>query len=97
MNYKAIIFVLLLSGAGFYFYKNGETSNLIIVSLLAIFVFLFAEKNEHMNSDNIIAPEALQSLASMFNDGHLIVSKLTLTNGDLTIEKGNLNAHRSKC
>jgi hypothetical protein len=93
---KSVLFLLILFIGGVYFFQKKSTEGLVVICLFAIYL-LFSGGNEHLTtSENT---EAIQNLSSMFQNGTLTATNLTLSGnlkvaGESTLTgnvDGNLN------
>jgi hypothetical protein len=76
---KRVLFLLILFIGGVYFFQKKSTEGLVVICLFAIYL-LFSGGNEHMTGDT----EAIQNLASAYQNGTLTATNLNLT-GNLTV------------
>ena len=78
-----VLFLLILFVGGVYFFQKSSTDGLVVVCLFALYLLFSGGGYEH--AGNIPGEtESIQNLASMFQNGTLTTTNLTLT-GDLKV------------
>lgn len=75
-EYLKYIFLLISIILSYNFYKNKKYDNIAMITMFILYVLM--QKNEHYTED------VVQTLSSMYNNGELTATKLTLT-GDLRV------------
>lgn len=73
---KKTLFLLLLLIGGVYFFRKKATDSLIIVCLFAVYLLVGGGGSEHLTNEQ---DEAIQNIASMYNNGTLKVTNLQVT------------------
>jgi hypothetical protein len=81
MHDKKFLFALIILLASVYFYKKKSVDSLILIAVLAVYVFL---TNKDTNTNEHFDTEAIQNLSSMFQNGTLTATNLNLT-GNLSV------------
>jgi hypothetical protein len=83
------LYLLLLLGSGFYFYKKGSIDILIVILLFALYIAITNVNKEHLDKTSKKSPlEAIKNLSSMFNNEKITATNLDLT-GNINFPKGN--------